>query len=203
METNERPETATEVSLARPFVVENVRRKRTWLRVLVILGLLGVLAIAVFIATLWSGYSAVEPVAEAYLALIEAGDYSAAYDVLGDEFRRVDSTQSFAKLQRRFRAILGPLQAKRAHGFQVKHGTAGSMAVTRYAATFANGDAEIIITLSKTSGKWKVIGHHVNTPLFEPILKCKRCGRQAQTLVDFCPSCGNPMFEGSVEDAGD
>ena len=120
---------------------------------LLIVGLVGVLAIAVFIATLWSGYSAVEPVVEAYLALIEAEDYSAAYDVLGDEFRRVDSPQSFTKLQRRFRAILGPLQAKRAHGFQVKHGTAGSMAVVQYAATFANGDAEIIITVSKASGE--------------------------------------------------
>jgi hypothetical protein len=139
------------------------------------------------------GKAEVEPVAEAYLAKIESQDYSGAYDSIGPEWKGMQSLEQFTRFQTLFRKHLGPLQSKSIDDFNIKRETGTSVAVMGYSAKFQNAGGTITLTLTNSTGAWKVAGHRVDSPLFAKLLTCPNCKSVNQSLGEFCSSCGKPM----------
>ncbi|UCG34341.1 MAG: DUF4019 domain-containing protein [Phycisphaerales bacterium] len=139
------------------------------------------------------GKAEVEPIVEDFLARLEKQDYSGAYNRLGTEWKSIDTLEAFTKLEKRMREVTGPLQSRELEGFNIQRATGGSIAVCTYTGQFANGAGSITITLTDSSGSWKVVGHRIDSPLFIQVLTCPHCGAVSQSLADYCPSCGKPM----------
>jgi hypothetical protein len=162
------------------------------------LGLGSVVLVALFCAggIAWfvvGGKAEVEPVAEAFLAKIENQDYAGAYDSIGPEWKGIHDLEQFTKFQKLFRKHLGPLQSKSLDDFNIKNDSGTRIAVMGYAASFKNATGNITLTLTHSTGTWKVAGHRVDSPLFAKLLTCANCKNVNATLGEFCTFCGKPL----------
>ena len=113
-----------------------------------------------------------EAIAEAhrFLEHLDSGDYSAAYQSMGEQFRSTFPLDRWLTLSARYRAPLGAMQnradADSEAGQQTFAGQSFNILVFAYSTKFANSSAPIaeIVTLASPGGSvpWRVLGYHLN-----------------------------------------
>ena len=134
------------------------------------------------------------PMCERYLGLVEQGDYRAAYDSLGPQWRKADTFEDYEKFEKAARAKLGACRSRKLTGVDLS-ARAGrdTYAKVTYDATFENGDGAIVFTILKEEGGWLIEGVHYGSPLLATLLTCASCGAELKGWVKFCPKCGKPV----------
>lgn len=172
-------------------------RKSRW-KLWLVLGIgAAVLGVAIcaggFSWLILGGKAEVEPAVEAFLAKIGAEDYAGAYDSIGPEWKNLQTLEQFTKMHQIFRKHLGPLQSKTFADFNIKRDSGASVAVIGYRANFKNAAGAITVTLTNSTGDWKVAGHRVDSPFFTKLLTCEHCKTVNESLGKFCSSCGKPL----------
>jgi hypothetical protein len=138
------------------------------------------------------------PMCEQYLALVEKGDYRAAYDSLGPQWRKGDTFEDYEKFEKAVRVKLGSCRTKKITNVDVSARSGrDTYAQITYDATFENGGGVITFTILKEQGGWLIEGVHYDSPILETLLKCPSCGAPLRGWVKFCPECGKPVAAAS------
>lgn len=158
-------------------------------------GLLLVIAVCAggFSWLILGGKAEVEPAVEAFLTQVESEDYTGAYNSLGPEWKTKDTQVSFEHLEKVIRLTMGSMQSKTFEGFHIDWKNGKSVAEITYNAIFTKGGGELALTLMKSTGTWKVVGHRVNSPLFVKTLTCPHCKTVQDGMGEYCSKCGKKM----------
>ncbi|HRX87320.1 MAG TPA: DUF4019 domain-containing protein [Phycisphaerae bacterium] len=165
------------------------------IKVLVIICVIGVLltftCIGGFVWFIMSGKAEVEPAADTFLDALAEGDYAAAYDQLAPQWKQKDSVEQFEQIEKRFRAVMGPMQSRSVRSFNITRTTdAGGEASLVYKVKFANGDGDVTLSLVESGGAWRVVSHRIESPLLEKAQTCTQCGAKNPGMGHFCTQCG-------------
>jgi len=104
------------------------------------------------------GMKALVPACQPYLDAVKAGDFDAAYDVVGQAWRDEQSKDKFVAFHRKMAEQLGAAKSLSFAGVNVETQKGAARATLTFDAEFENTDAVTTITLGREDGKWKVIG---------------------------------------------
>lgn len=137
-----------------------------------------------------SSQTEVEQVVNSFQAQLDAEDYAAAYRTIGPELKAMSSKADFTDIESTILKQLGKLQSKTLQSFNVQESTTGGSATIVYHCTYKKGQGQVKYTLSKSTGLWRVIGHHVESSALLKILTCPSCGKVMNDFPQFCSGCG-------------
>ncbi|MFH1732180.1 MAG: DUF4019 domain-containing protein [Planctomycetota bacterium] len=179
---NSAPEAPAQPTKAKP------KQYSCCLAALVVLVIVG----AVFFVSLFREKQEMAPRCEKYLNAVERGDYRTAYRSLGRRSRELQTHDEYVEFKRTLREALGKCQEKTLTQYKVRAGRRSTGLVV-YHARFEKGECQIVFTLEKEDGNWRVQGVNYNSPALLPIFKCPHCGTIQKGLAKFCSQCGKPM----------
>ncbi len=140
-----------------------------------------------------SSQAEVEQVVNAFQTQLDAENYAAAYQAIGPEWKLINSQADFTELESTIFSQLGKLQSKTMFSFNVNEATSGGTAYIIYNCTFEKGQGQVKYSLTSSTGTWRIVGHHVESPAMIKVLACPSCGEVMSDLVKFCSECGTKM----------
>jgi hypothetical protein len=171
-----------------------------WVKNALGIGCLGCLTLVILVACLfgwiyYQGKTELTPIAEAYIRLAESGDYAAAYEEAGEDWREQQSFEEFESFYATYVEPLGERRSLTFTGTRQNTSTAsGRTAVLAFTGVYDwSRDVKLTVTMKKYDGQWKVIGCHYQTSFFGELLTCDACGETQSEMTRFCPDCGAPM----------
>ncbi len=140
-----------------------------------------------------SSQAEVEQAVNAFQARLDAEDYEVAYQAIGPEWKLLNSQADFTELESTIFSQLGKLQSKTMLSFNVNEATSGSTAYFIYNCTFEHGQGQVKYSLTKSTGAWRIVGHHVESPALLKVLACPSCSKVMNEFAKFCGECGAKM----------
>ncbi len=105
------------------------------------------------------------PVAEAYFAKANDGDFHGAYAGFGTLMHQATSEADYISFDKGVHARLGKLQSKTILNTQAGFGTQGAWGVVVYQGHFEHGDGAIRLRFQKDAGVWKIAALHYDSPV--------------------------------------
>ena len=104
--------------------------------------------------------------AEAWLPLVDGGDYAASWSRTAASFRGLVTQQQWNDAMRKTRAPYGAVRSRsllRAHHTtSLPNAPAGEYVVIRYQTEFANkAGIETLVPMREPDGSWKVSGYYI------------------------------------------
>jgi hypothetical protein len=111
------------------------------------------------------------PVAEAYFAKANEGDFHGAYAGFGAPMRATTSEANYVSFDKGVHERLGKLQSKTVANTQAGFGTQGAWGVMDYRGHFERGDATIRFRFQKDAGVWKIAGLRYDSPVFTDAIR--------------------------------
>lgn len=128
---------------------------------------LGGLFVAAIVGLYFYGAKQLTPYPEKFLTLIDSDDYTGAYALVGDGWKKQMNLQQFTDFEKAVKGVLGPCTAKTMTGVSVNSNTGGTTAVVTFSATFAKGPATLIFTMEKVNDQWLIQGLKYNSDLLK------------------------------------
>jgi hypothetical protein len=123
------------------------------------------LLIAMFVGIFMYGKSVVGPVTDNFLQHVDKNEYTEAYAMLGDGWKKqMDQTQ-FTTFEKSIQNTLGTCQSKTMMGVFMSTVNGASTATAVYTAQFTKGAATLTFNLNKEGREWKVQGLQYQSPL--------------------------------------
>lgn len=102
---------------------------------------------------------AVVEVAQAWLALLDAGDWDASYAATGTAFRQLNTPDAWAQASRHARVPLGAVQRRVLATVDLLPAPPAGYTVVRFTTRFANrAQAVETVSLDRDDGAWRVVG---------------------------------------------
>lgn len=114
-----------------------------------------------------NGKAQAQKAAEAWLALVDAGQYGASYDQAAQSFKAVVSRDEWIKDVTGARGPLGKMSTRRLAKSDVMrdppNAPPGEYVAIQYQSSFANLNAalETVVPVLEKDGKWRVSGYYV------------------------------------------
>jgi hypothetical protein len=111
--------------------------------------------------------AAATSVAEAWLALVDAGNYAASWNAAATRFRNAVTQEQWQSSAAGVRGPLGALQSRQLQSATFKrtlpNAPDGEYVVIRFAASFANKAAaiETVTPMKDDDGTWRVAGYYI------------------------------------------
>ncbi|WP_027863573.1 DUF4019 domain-containing protein [Massilia alkalitolerans] len=104
--------------------------------------------------------------AEAWLPLVDGGDYAASWSRTAASFRSLVTQQQWNEAMRKTRAPYGAVRSRsflRAHHTtSLPNAPAGEYVVIQYQTEFANkAGVETVVPMREPDGSWKVSGYYI------------------------------------------
>jgi Protein of unknown function (DUF4019) len=104
--------------------------------------------------------------AEAWLPLVDGGDYAASWSGTAASFRSLVTQQQWNEAMRKTRAPYGAVRSRsflRAHHTtNLPNAPAGEYVVIQYQTEFANkAGVETVVPMREPDGSWKVSGYYI------------------------------------------
>jgi len=140
-----------------------------------------------------SSQAEVEQVVNAFQTQLDAENYAAAYQAIGPEWKLINSQAAFTEFESTIFSQLGKLQSKTMFSFNVHEATSGGTAYIILNCTFEKGQGQVKYSLTSSTGTWRIVGRHVESPAMIKVLACPNCGEVMSDLVKFCSECGTKM----------
>jgi hypothetical protein len=109
------------------------------------------------------GDKELNPVAEAYFAKVDRGDYHGAYADFGPAMHASTSEANYVSFDEGIHGRLGKLLSKSAARTQTGYSTGGEWANVDYNCRFARGTATVAFRFQKDVGKWQIAGLHYDS----------------------------------------
>jgi hypothetical protein len=123
------------------------------------------LLIAMGVGIFMYGKSVVGPVTDNFLQHVDKNEYTEAYAMLGDGWKKqMDQTQ-FTTFEKSIQNTLGACQSKTMTGVFMSTVNGASTATAVYTAQFTKGTATLTFNLIKEGSEWKVQGLQYQSPL--------------------------------------
>ncbi len=142
------------------------------------------------------GRNTVTPFVENYMNAVDAGEYEAAYAMLGPQWSKTWTLAQVRSFEDKVRGLTGKCTGLTLWNCNIKKmGSAATTATVVYNAGFEKGPVTVTVILVKDGERWLIEGVNYNSPQLVAALKCPHCGHTNATLGDFCSSCGKPMEE--------
>ena len=113
------------------------------------------------------GAKSLAPYSEKFLTLIDSDDYTGAYRMLGDGWKKQMNLQQFTDFEKGVKGVLGKCNSKTMSGVNINSNNGVTTGVLTYSATFAKGPATLIFTMEKENGEWKINGLQYNSDLLK------------------------------------
>jgi hypothetical protein len=110
------------------------------------------------------------PACAQYLALLESKDFSGAYELTGDEFKKVMTQDKHNALMSGIIGRLGPVKKLEVQFVQSGIDQRGKWGLIIYKTEFQNGPGTIKFTLRKVDGKFVVVGAFFDSPVLTELL---------------------------------
>jgi len=154
---------------------------------------LGLLCAGGFAWFAWQGKADIEPVVDAFQKQIDAENYAAAYQAVGPEWKAINTPAQFADFESTIFRQLGKMQSKSLHYFNRQASTNGGTAYIIYNCVYEKGQGQVKYSLTKSTGSWRIVGHHVESPAMMKVLACPSCNTVMNDFVQFCSACGAKM----------
>jgi hypothetical protein len=110
------------------------------------------------------GDKELNPVAEAYFAKVDRGDYHGAYVDFGPAMHASTSEASYVSFDEGIHGRLGKILSKSAARTQTGYGTQGEWADVDYNCRFERGSAAIHFKFQKSGDRWQIAGVHYDSP---------------------------------------
>ena len=149
-----------------------------------------VLGVGAFAAILFAGNKKVDPVVEAYYALVKQGKLDEAYANMHPKFQEAVTLEKYHQIQSGITELLGNYQSKSVRGVNINSFNGVTTTVATYAMTFEKGEATAVFTLIGD----KIARFDIDSPLLRD-RKCPHCGLALTDFGKFCPNCGKPLQE--------
>ncbi|HEY2517922.1 MAG TPA: hypothetical protein VGI39_43930 [Polyangiaceae bacterium] len=111
------------------------------------------------------------PIADAYFAKAEKGDYRGAYAGFGAGMHAATGESDYVAFDEGVHARLGHLDSKKLIETQAGMGTGGGWARVVYDCHFDKGDAKVQFRFQKEGGQWKIDGLHYDAPVLTDALR--------------------------------